>query len=1840
MIEQIGRYKVVRELGRGGFGHVYLAYDPVMDRQVAVKVLTELDDPSMIARFRTEAIAAGNLHHRNIVTIYDFGEDRQQHYLVMEFLDGRDLQRLMAAKDQPLALWQKVDIMSQIAEGLYCAHQSGVVHRDVKPANVIVLRDGTVKILDFGIARLTERDDTRVTKTGFLVGTVLYMAPEQLSDGAVDALSDIWSYGIIYYEILTGRHPFAAQSNESLMYRIMNQDPERVRSLVPDCPESLERIVLRLLAKQRENRYQSLAEVQYDTLPLLRELKRQQATGLLVQAAGLVDGGRYAEAQPIILSILDLDPGNAEGVRLRERIAQALRRQTVKPKIDKLLETVETQAAARNYQGALQALEKARSLDPSDASLTQRMEALRARQQQSEMAQRCILEARHHLELQNLTEAFKQATSAVNADPTAPDAAELLDKVQREMGQRDRERNVQRAINRAKGLLVMEVFDEAVELLRKAAEDYPGTERIEELLRQTLRQKAEKEAREKVASAVAAARNLIKKRSFAEAIAMLEAIHREFPADSELAGLLGFARDELAADERAAALERLIRQARALAQNRDFDAAVHVIEEGLGVYSGDESLLRLLQAVLAAKAEDERSRSLQEGLARCRRLREQGAIPEALELCSALQHDHPGAVDVARLREELLRDQGQIEERRLGAEREAAAQRESAALIAEAARRADNRDWTGALKIVEDGMRRYPAVTKLNEVADYMRRKKSEADSLLAIESACADIQRSLEAGQLEAAGEGLARARRDCPPDPRFDALDAQLQKAVFRQEHFRTAQEKIRDRALPEAERELQAILEHDPQDASARNLLNNVVRQRTAEERKLKYDAGRAEASRLLRERQFDAAVRTLESLLADFPGDPLLQEELRIAREARERTARGETVARGRTAADELLRNKNFAKAIWLLEELQKRFPEEFAVGEDLKAARAAKEDYDRKQSYAAGRAEAERLLAARDFAGAIAQYQALEQQFPNDPFLPDARKAAIAAQEEYQRTKEAAEGRAEAQRLLRDRIPEAIVLLRKLVQRFPEDVALAELLRAALATQRNRALIAGRAEAEKLAAERSYEAAIRRYEDLLKEYPGDQVLMEGLAAVKTAQAADEWKQGYARGRGEAERLVAARSYDAAVERYRTLLQQYPRDAALEEGLAAAAAARDAAERKQVYALGRKAVDDALRGKNFAEAIQLLQGLQKRFPEEPAIPEDLKTVVALKQEYDGKQAYREGRAEAERLLAARDFQGAVAKYQSLLQQFPNDPFLPDALKAAIAAGEQYQRRKEAALGRGEAERLMRERKASEAIALLQTLVQKFPEDIGLADDLRAAIDARDQSLRTQALTAGRTAVERLAAERSYEAAIRRYEDLLKEYPGDRALMEGLAAVKAARVAEQRRQAYDRGRAEAERLAAARSHDAAIKRYRELLEEYPRDAALEEGLAAAAAAKDAAERKQIYDQGRAEAERLERELKFDAALRRLDELLGQFPNDPALEEYRESLAAAQKSRDERLRIDKQMAQLEKLYRKGDAQGVKEGATGLLVQADTPRLRELIKWADGVLKQQAEPIPAPDNRAPRGRKQWLVVAAAALPVAIVALAGFLYWNAHRRPAGSVTVTADQISFVWEKGTAVPGPKKLTVISDGAWTLSKSDDWVVAQRVPDDQGSVVAVSIAPDRLAPGMYSGLLTIAGTGASRNVHVKVTVQEPPKPVETARAEPVETPQPKTPSKADAKSTPPAPPKVVAPADPPVTDQAVDCKASTWFGVDHGRLGWSGELPPGGYVLLGRTLKSVGGAAGTWTGEALPGCEVTITKGTSAAETAVDPPAAANKFSRLRVRNVSSTPLSSFSLTWDIK
>ena len=230
--DSIGRFVVVRLLGRGGMGKLYLARDPAIGRQVAIKLLRDdPESPEIRERFLREARAAGSLRHLNIVTIFDIGEHDDQPFIAMEFVDGDTLGEIIRRKDA-VPLGRRLEWMETLCSGLAYAHRAGIVHRDVKPANVMVDRDGTLKILDFGIARAGA---SGMTRTGMVLGTVCYMAPEQLSGGVIDQRSDIFAVGAVFFELMSGRRAFPGDAEAAFLQRLNKPEPDSLGSV---CPES------------------------------------------------------------------------------------------------------------------------------------------------------------------------------------------------------------------------------------------------------------------------------------------------------------------------------------------------------------------------------------------------------------------------------------------------------------------------------------------------------------------------------------------------------------------------------------------------------------------------------------------------------------------------------------------------------------------------------------------------------------------------------------------------------------------------------------------------------------------------------------------------------------------------------------------------------------------------------------------------------------------------------------------------------------------------------------------------------------------------------------------------------------------------------------------------------------------------------------------------------------------------------------------------------------------------------------------------------------------------------------------------------------------------------------------------------------------------------------------------------------------------------------------------------------------------------------------------------------------------------------------------------------------
>src|SRR5580704_18024919 len=261
-----GRYELSHLVARGGMAEVYRARDQLLDRPVALKVLfPELSvDRSFVERFRREAQAAANLSHPNIVPVFDWGEDAGTYFIVMEFVDGRALSSILRTAG-PLHPDRAAEIAADVAGALAYAHRHGVVHRDVKPGNVLITEEGTIKVTDFGIARAVNTEES-LTQTGAVMGTATYFSPEQAEGMGVDSRSEIYSLGVVLFEMVTGRPPFLGDTPVAVASKHVRENPPTPREINPAVPPDLEAIILKCLAKAPEYRYATGDDLRTDLL--------------------------------------------------------------------------------------------------------------------------------------------------------------------------------------------------------------------------------------------------------------------------------------------------------------------------------------------------------------------------------------------------------------------------------------------------------------------------------------------------------------------------------------------------------------------------------------------------------------------------------------------------------------------------------------------------------------------------------------------------------------------------------------------------------------------------------------------------------------------------------------------------------------------------------------------------------------------------------------------------------------------------------------------------------------------------------------------------------------------------------------------------------------------------------------------------------------------------------------------------------------------------------------------------------------------------------------------------------------------------------------------------------------------------------------------------------------------------------------------------------------------------------------------------------------------------------------------------------------------------------------
>jgi serine/threonine protein kinase len=437
-VETIGKYQIQRVLGRGGMGTVYEALDPALHRKVAIKVMIQglAESPDLKARFLREAQAAGSLRHRNIVTVYDLGEDGGQPYIAMEFIEGTDLEKIIQNRESRPLEW-KIDVIRQVCDGLGYAHKNGIVHRDVKPANIRVTSDGEVKIMDFGIAHL---QSSTMTRSGLVLGTVHYMSPEQIEGKhKADHRADIFSVGTIAYELIAHRRPFEGESLTAVMFKITHEDPDPSPLANTPFSPGLERAVLKALARDVSARYQRLDDMQADLESLLRrepvptttapappapaEPPPDEGADLRASVAQALSEGQLQKALGSCQRLLEIRPGDPEATKVAAEIESSIREREV----EDLCRMALSYASDGEAELARKIASKIERIAPQSRRLAQLRKYL-DEEQTRRQAEALTGTAREYLADGKLAEALAAAEEALALYPQHSVAREIRDR--------------------------------------------------------------------------------------------------------------------------------------------------------------------------------------------------------------------------------------------------------------------------------------------------------------------------------------------------------------------------------------------------------------------------------------------------------------------------------------------------------------------------------------------------------------------------------------------------------------------------------------------------------------------------------------------------------------------------------------------------------------------------------------------------------------------------------------------------------------------------------------------------------------------------------------------------------------------------------------------------------------------------------------------------------------------------------------------------------------------------------------------------------------------------------------------------------------------------------------------------------------------------------------------------------------------------------------------------------------------------------------------------------------------------------------------------------------------
>ncbi len=780
-LKTLGKYEIIAELGHGAMGNVYKARDPLIGRLVALKTITSalVGKPELLARFYQEARSAGTLQYPNIVTVYELGKEGDTPYIAMEYLEGESLEKLIA-RQPVLPLSQKLGYIVPVCRALEYAHKRGVVHRDIKPGNVMVTTEGTVKVVDFGIARLV---DASKTQTGMLIGTLGYMSPQQIRGEHADERSDIWAVGVMLYELLCYQGAFHGENHAALMMNIMTKEPRPLSEMMLGCPQEVEAVVARMLRKEASERYQTMEDVLLDLEPIWRRIQLETVSQLVAKSQELVNAQEFPKAQELLRKALQIDTSNTQAKTLLEKVNAQIRRSSILPKVNTRLTKARSLLDAGRWQDAKAEAEAALQLD---STYEPALELLRQVQEAAEHERRLqegLQTSKQLLAEGALTEAARELDKVLELAPGNQQAQNLKKQILQEFVHREKRARLREDMQHARKLWSEQSYAECIALLLSLQAEFPGEAEVAKLLEAVREEQAEQRKRAQLAEA----RALLAAKRFDECAALLMGFEKEFPTEAEAARLLEVVQQTRAEQQK----QQKLTDARTLLGSQRYSEALAILDALLELYPNDPAVRKLRKLVVQEQEESAALARLQSEREALKKLVSVEKYSEAIARAEELLQNFPGDFELGRL-VDFARSQ-QVQQQQMQRLRK---------ILADLQGLMDLGDFEQVVRSANQGLETFPGNADLLRFQQQAQIKLKEKENLEFLERRIWEIKAMINRDELTDA-IGLARQTLlTMGPDTDVTTL---LHAAEF--EHSQREKKKEQDRTVDAAHTLLQS-------------------------------------------------------------------------------------------------------------------------------------------------------------------------------------------------------------------------------------------------------------------------------------------------------------------------------------------------------------------------------------------------------------------------------------------------------------------------------------------------------------------------------------------------------------------------------------------------------------------------------------------------------------------------------------------------------------------------------------------------------------------------------------------------------------------------------------------------------------------------------------------------------------------------------------------------------------------------------------------------------------------------------------------------------------------------